>query len=154
LKKLLLLACLALAPSCALFYPRPAVIVEQFSDGFDQALFVRCVEGLAQNAPVNGSVHIRLCIIEGPYLGLTRKAQDGYDVQIEARQSMSGILDTLIHEWAHCMVWGASQINSHDDIWGVAFSTAYRATLPFRGAQPVVEPPPEMIPPPTGPSTN
>ena len=40
------------------------------------------------------------------------------------------LIAVLIHEWAHCLVWGAAAQSLDDDhgsLWGNAYSMAYRA---------------------------
>ncbi len=34
---------------------------------------------------------------------------------------------TLVHEWAHMLIWDACQESDHDALWGVAFARCYRA---------------------------
>jgi hypothetical protein len=63
-------------------------------------------------------------------LGLTTEADDGHiQIEVEPALSMSQLVDVLEHEWAHAMVWDCDQTDPHDELWGVAFSRAYRAGL-------------------------
>ena len=45
--------------------------------------------------------------------------------------------DSLIHEWAHCLAWsdGHPVLTAHDEMWGVAFSRAYRCLFPDEAAR-------------------
>jgi hypothetical protein len=38
-------------------------------------------------------------------------------------------VDTLVHEWAHLLVWDAVQESDHGPIWGVAYARCYRAAI-------------------------
>ena len=36
-------------------------------------------------------------------------------------------VETVVHEYAHIMVWDACVESDHDAMWGVAYARAYRA---------------------------
>lgn len=38
-------------------------------------------------------------------------------------------IDTLLHEWAHCIAWDRCQSDDHCDAWGKAYSRIYRLFL-------------------------
>jgi hypothetical protein len=43
----------------------------------------------------------------------------------------SEIVETLIHEWAHCMAWKAdhSDLHQHGPGFGLAYAACYRAII-------------------------
>lgn len=124
---------LAFAPACV-SVPESPVRVTAVTESFDQAEFVRVVEALIREAPLNAPVRVGVGEIHGPFLGLTSWQGDHYLMLIEARQLQPGIYDTLAHEWAHAMVWDASQEDHHDALWGVAYARCYNIVLEARFA--------------------
>lgn len=50
-------------------------------------------------------------------------------IEINAELGWDAMADTLVHEMAHCLSWGtdSEQVDEHDEIWGMAYSRAYRA---------------------------
>jgi len=98
--------------------------------GFEPALFQRACEALMEHCPLNAPVRVQVQPLEG-YYGRTHWAGQ-YEIAIEGRQPMQGVLDTLIHEWAHAMVWDASEdpvYGGHGPLWGVAYARAYRVVM-------------------------
>ena len=47
------------------------------------------------------------------------------------RMHGSEIVETLIHEWAHCMAWTSdhAELEDHGPAWGVAYAKCYRAII-------------------------
>jgi hypothetical protein len=139
MRKLLPLLTLALVagligPSCCSVQGGPPAIVEAAPWSFDQAVFNRTFQQLVEDCPLNAPVAVAVKVIDAPVWGQTwwDGAAGVYRIEIEARQSMSGILDTLVHEWAHAMVWDAPMAHeegAHGPLWGVAYAAAYRAGL-------------------------
>lgn len=73
---------------------------------------------------VNVSVRVRK--IRQGVCGDTRRTINGYLVRIDKGQSIQVMLDTLVHEFAHCLSfdeWDEKQ--THGPKWGVAFSECY-----------------------------
>ena len=52
----------------------------------------------------------------------------GYRIRLSARLDLDSVDETLAHEWAHAMAWGASRID-HGEAWAVAFSRCYRVVV-------------------------
>ncbi len=52
-------------------------------------------------------------------------------IKINRRKSYNLKIDTLLHEWAHCLTWlGAeSEIEDHSAEWGIAYAKLYRTFL-------------------------
>lgn len=43
----------------------------------------------------------------------------------------SELIETLAHEWAHCIAWKAdhSELCDHGPAWGLAYATCYRTII-------------------------
>lgn len=49
-------------------------------------------------------------------------------IELDPRQSRISIVDTLLHEWAHCLTWTYStKVDDHSPEWGVNYARLYRA---------------------------
>lgn len=47
---------------------------------------------------------------------------------INRKRNLSTKLNTLLHEWAHCLTWfGADLVEEHSDEWGLSYAKLYRA---------------------------
>jgi len=94
----------------------------------EEETFQVAVAALRVEVPRPFPVLVEIVEIDGPYLGLTLldPSIGGLRVLIESRQSFQGLIDALVHEWAHVAVWGASSEDSHDALWGVAYARCYR----------------------------
>lgn len=106
------------------------MIVAVPADEWDADDFQTLVTALGMDCPLNANAVMQVLPIEG-YLGLTWWDSEvgKYRIQIEAAQTMRAIQDSLIHEWAHAMVWDATQRSEdqgHGPMWGVAYARAYR----------------------------
>ncbi len=49
----------------------------------------------------------------------------GFIIRIHREAQGFTMTDALIHEWAHLLVWGATQESDHDDLWAVAYGRCY-----------------------------
>lgn len=83
--------------------------------------------------PLNADAIVEVVPIPG-YLGRTWWDEElgKYHIQIVPSQSVRGQQDSLIHEWAHAMVWDASQRSEdqgHGALWGVSYARCYRVLL-------------------------
>ena len=134
----ILIALLAIAPACS-SVPKPPVVVEAVTQEFDPELFEAIVKVLQERVPLAFDVRVAVMAIDGPYYGHTNwnELEGHMDIQIEVRQQWESIVDTLIHEWAHAMVWDLNSKDRHDDFWGVAYSRAYRAVMAGLSPAPV-----------------
>jgi len=65
----------------------------------------------------------------GPKWGESQWLGDRYIIRIHEDSVGMAALDTLIHEWAHLLVWDATQESPHDDLWAVAYGRCYRAVV-------------------------
>jgi len=133
-------ACAALGPSCCSVQSHvgPPVVVSEAPPSFNAEHFEAVVRHLTEHAPLNAPALIRVRLI--PVWGLCSWRADlgAYLIEIEAAQPYHAILDTLVHEWAHAMVWDASPIAceagdaAHGPLWGVAQARAYVLALAAR----------------------
>jgi putative component of toxin-antitoxin plasmid stabilization module len=74
----------------------------------------------------NISVSVRVRKIRSDVCGDTRRTENGFLVRINKGQPEQVMLDTLVHEFAHCLTfdeWESTQ--SHQQRWGVAFAQCY-----------------------------
>jgi hypothetical protein len=120
------LAALLLFCSCTILPPSGPIAIP----GAVEDIFWDVADGLHREMPVEGRVCVELTdALPAQYLGLTWVDFLG-TIQIRVRpQELQGLLDTLIHEWAHAAVIRSSQESSHDAFWGVAYARAYRIEL-------------------------
>jgi len=90
----------------------------------------RLLRHLRKDAPPNFPVVIRWmtkhadggdCLLE--------KRRRRFVIRLDRRMACRrcDLIDTLIHEWAHCLAWiESASVPDHSDIWGVAFARCYR----------------------------
>jgi hypothetical protein len=132
-------ACASLGPSCCsvLAHEGPTIVVREAPPSFNAEHFQAVIRHLTEHAPLNAPALIQVRRIPEPVWGRCswREDQGAYFIEIEAAQPYHAILDTLIHEWAHAMVWDASPIAceagdaAHGPLWGVAQARAYVLAL-------------------------
>lgn len=103
--------------------PAPALTAEQL----DLVQAVR--HHLEREIPAPRPTTFVLGPLRGPLLGETYQNGTRQDlvVAVDSEQGIQGVIDTLIHEWAHAVVWDVTLDNAHDELWGVAYSRCYRA---------------------------
>ncbi|KKL56725.1 hypothetical protein LCGC14_2242530 [marine sediment metagenome] len=93
----------------------------------------RTLAWLRRNFPPSSKVSVRSLEIKehgcttfgyAPMVG-------SFEIQINRKKSFSLRIDTLLHEWAHCVTWlGAeTDIEDHSAEWGVAYAKIYRTFL-------------------------
>ena len=109
------------------------VIVSVPARTWDAERFALAVETLKAECPLNADAAVVVHLTPG-YWGYCfwNEAAGVYEIHINSRQAMHSIIDTLIHEWAHAMVWDSSRdevYGDHGPIWGVAQARCYRAVL-------------------------
>lgn len=53
-----------------------------------------------------------------------------FTIYIHRNQCLNLRIDTLIHEWSHCLVWhGAEASEDHSSEWGIQYAKIYRTFL-------------------------
>ena len=94
-------------------------------DRVDQ--FIRILNCLRRDHPLEHEVRVRREKLLGGLCGDCRMMESGY---IRLRVSKSLTLreqkDTLIHEWAHAMVWHENEQRSHRTEWAEAYAKLTR----------------------------
>ncbi len=118
--------------------PEPAVLVASI----ERELLENCAERLETRCPTPAPVRIAFAEkgIPGGYLGLTRRIGNHILIELDMSHAYQVELDTLIHEWAHAVVLDVKQRESHDAVWGVAFSWCYQAVHGPAPIEPIVPP--------------
>ncbi len=54
----------------------------------------------------------------------------GFLIRISKKKSFDARVDTLMHEWAHCLTWlGDGQNEAHSSEWGISHARIYRRFL-------------------------
>jgi hypothetical protein len=100
----------------------------QEGHGASDVTFNEVVRALHDHCRLNAPVTIHSQCPEDLY-GYTSKHSGAFQIHLNVSMHFGYILETLAHEWAHCMVWDASRTpdtRGHDELWGVAYSRAYR----------------------------
>lgn len=83
---------------------------------------------LRRNFPVQCTVSVRSIPMKKLH-GFTEYEKRFY-VKINRKQSYKLRIDTLIHEWAHCLTWfGAETDEDHSSEWGLAYARIYRTFI-------------------------
>lgn len=121
---------------CAAQYselPSVTTLIAEAPPSWDPVEFQQVVMTLAKQCPLNATLHIEIRSLEDrwAYTGWN-EAKGRYEIRIDPAQPMHSLLDSLIHEWAHAMVWDATQREEderHGPLWGVAWARCYRALL-------------------------
>lgn len=73
------------------------------------------------------SVSVRLQKIRSGNCGDTRRTEKGFLVRIQKDQPLQVLLDTLVHEFAHCLSFDEwESTGEHGPKWGVSLSECYR----------------------------
>lgn len=80
--------------------------------------------------PTDYPVTVRRDALPPDVRGWTVLTPLGYEITISRQIHSPGeMIDVIIHEWAHAMMWPVvlSEDEEHAELWGVAYSRAYRA---------------------------
>ncbi len=91
--------------------------------------WLRTIAWLRRNFPPSSDVFVKSAAIKEH--GYTRPGTGYYQIVINKRKSFGLRIDTLLHEWAHCLTWlGAeTDIEDHGAEWGIAYARLYRTFL-------------------------
>jgi len=126
----LLLALSLTSASCVSHAPREPLIVEAKIFEFNPAEFGFVLNHIAESTQLAHPVYIRMQEIDAPVWGRHRFQTGAHFIEIEARQCVPGLYNTLIHEWAHAMVAeGPGEEYDHGPLWGAAYAECYRLML-------------------------
>lgn len=96
--------------------------------------FRACVRELREIAPTVAPVRVRRRVMSGNDMGNTSAIfdDDGIRIQhfcitVDSRLSWEATWGTLIHEWAHAVVWKEGQdVHDHGPDWGIEYARIYR----------------------------
>jgi len=98
---------------------------------------VRLVKALRKYCPTDMPVKITVKDMVSLAGQLERNGHSHYELNVDAGTNYVIVLpcgtvyaqrDTLIHEWAHAMVWRESKLE-HGPRWGLAYAYAYRVGI-------------------------
>ena len=95
--------------------------------------WLRTIAWLRRNFPARYNIHIYSKPLK-KLQGYTEYISDGshrdgewFNIRIDRKQCFLLRIDTLIHEWAHCLTWfGAETNEDHSSEWGLAYAKLYR----------------------------
>ena len=88
---------------------------------------------LKNSLPTVYPVSVRTCDLAdfGDATLVTKGRCKGFEIRISNRLSWHERVETLIHEFAHCLDWShrhdADHAEHHDESWGVWYSKTYRS---------------------------
>ena len=96
----------------------------------------RTLAWLHRNFPTQHNIHVQSKLIKKNQ-GYTEYICDGshkdgewFSIKIDRKQCFLLRIDTLIHEWAHCLSWsGAETSEDHSAEWGIAYAKIYRTFI-------------------------
>lgn len=83
---------------------------------------------LRRTFPLHGYVSVRTTNLPEGIDGETRCEDKDKRIQIRIAPRMLQIkIDTLLHEWAHALIWYIDDSNmiDHSEVWGWAYSKIY-----------------------------
>ena len=104
--------------------------------------WLRTIAWLRRNFPAQVTVHVQSKLLKKDQ-GETEYISDGshkdgewFNIKINRKQSFLSRIDTLIHEWAHCLTWfGAETYEDHSSEWGIALAKIYRTFIEWNYGQ-------------------
>lgn len=96
---------------------------------------------LAERCPLPRDAVVQAVPLKASVVWGQTWSRDGVlNIRIDSGACVAKQVDVLIHEWAHAMVWdylfNLGEASSHGDVWGLAYSRAYRAVYQRGGGPP------------------
>jgi hypothetical protein len=97
--------------------------------------FQEAVEELRESVPPSYPVSVRRTKMNFPgdcelkIVKIKGKAQQRFVIRISRFMDEQSAIMTLLHEWAHALVWEVPGAKDHGAEWGVAYARVYRAYL-------------------------
>lgn len=84
---------------------------------------------LRRNFPIEHGVKVRRTIC--PKFGETFEYSNSRTlwIYIDNKTDFDVQMDTLLHEWAHCVIWDIPSIYEHSPEWGVTYAKIYNQFL-------------------------
>ncbi len=93
--------------------------------------WLRTIAWLRREFPAQHKVRIRSVKMkdyDGEAIFQNQSRYKQFLIRINRNKPLATKLDTLLHEWAHCLTWfGAEQEEHHSDEWGLWYAKIYRA---------------------------
>lgn len=137
MRNIFILAVLFVCPACRTVETPTFLEIDQIALPADQDVRTKVLSDLMLDCPLDAPARVEFLEIDAQVWGRTWWDQEAqmYRIQVDTRQPLHAMLDTLIHEWAHAMVWNASkraEDAAHGPIWGVAWARCYRVLLKVR----------------------
>lgn len=88
--------------------------------------WLRAIAWLRRNFPAQCPVYVKSKFLKKEH-GYTECIGGWFRIKINRKESYELRIDTLIHEWAHCLTWyGAEETAEHGAEWGIAYARIYR----------------------------
>ncbi len=99
----------------------------------DRALFRKAIANLRVLCPTDRPVSVRRVQMSPDIKGdasISVRGQRRYNIRINTQYCIDIQIETLVHEWAHCMTWYVTHERQldHGPHFGIAYAEAYRAT--------------------------
>lgn len=92
-------------------------------------LYRRVVIFLKKKFPQKYPVSVRRTAISNLYDGDCSIKNKTFKIRINKKLPEYAAIDTLLHEYAHCVAWDKCSCEEHCNEWGKAYSKLYRAFL-------------------------
>ncbi len=92
--------------------------------------WLRVIAWLWREFPVVGGVSVRSMILKELCGDACLHHHKKFLIRINRKKSLEVRVDTLLHEWAHCLTWfGAERNEDHGGEWGIAYAKIYSKFL-------------------------
>lgn len=91
--------------------------------------YKKLVRFLKDSFPQDYPVSVRRVKMSKAYDGDCELKKKYFLVRINNRLPEHVAIDTLLHEYAHCVAWNKCMVDHHCSEWGKAYSKIYRAFL-------------------------
>lgn len=85
------------------------------------------IRRLEKFCPLDRPVEVQI-VKRVPWWADSQQYPDRYVIRLDGQLDGTGLLDTLAHEWAHCMVWGRTRVD-HGELTFRAYSRTYRVLI-------------------------
>lgn len=98
----------------------------------DRALFRKAIATLRVLCPTDRPVSVhRMDMPDGAYgeASISVRGKRRYKIRVNTKYCIDMQIETLIHEWAHCMTWYVTHVRhaDHGPHFGIAYAEAYNA---------------------------
>lgn len=91
--------------------------------------WLRTIAWLRRNFPAGHVIYVQSKSLKKDQ-GETELKGICFYIRIHRKQSFLSRIDSLLHEWAHCLTWfGAETDEDHSAEWGIAYAKIYRTFI-------------------------